>query len=415
MSQFTFIARTQDGKRKEGSIEATNINKASEKLTSQDLIVVKLTERDSSFDFMGPFLDRLSLKLEKLKTRIPLKTLVFFTRQLSTMFAAGLTIEKSLFFLSEEEKNKKFKKILQDTELNIKRGLQLSDSLEKHPGAFNNLYISLVRAGEVSGKLAETLEELALYLESVEETQRKVKSAMYYPIFIIGFLIVMLLVTFTFIIPEFEAVYRQMGQEELPFYTEIMLWIADVMQKNFMLILLSITFMSMFFWSISLTDKGSLLKDKFLLRIPIFGKIIEQGALSKFNKTFGILIGAGVSVLDSMNLISRVVDNRVFEIAVTKASKQIENGITISQALKNTGQFPPIMIQLLKTGEETGEIDNLALRASEFYTKQVNAIVDRLTSLIEPLLIVLVGGVIGVIVVVTYLPIFNIGQTFINK
>ena len=415
MGQFTFIARTQDGKRKEGSIEAANINKASEKLTSQDLIVVKLTERDSSFDFMGPFLDRLSLKLEKLKTRIPLKTLVFFTRQLSTMFAAGLTIEKSLFFLSEEEKNKKFKKILQDTELNIKRGLQLSDSLEKHPGAFNNLYISLVRAGEVSGKLAETLEELALYLESVEETQRKVKSAMYYPIFIIGFLIVMLLVTFTFIIPEFEAVYRQMGQEELPFYTEIMLWIADILQKNFMLILLSITFMTMFFWSISLTDKGSLLKDRFLLRVPIFGKIIEQGALSKFNKTFGILIGAGVSVLDSMSLISRVVDNRVFEIAVIKASKQIENGITISQALKNTGQFPPIMIQLLKTGEETGEIDNLALRASEFYTKQVNAIVDRLTSLIEPLLIVLVGGVIGIIVVVTYLPIFNIGQTFINK
>ncbi|MAX09996.1 MAG: pilus assembly protein PilC [Candidatus Marinimicrobia bacterium] len=415
MSQFTFIARTQDGKRKEGSIEAANINKASEKLTSQDLIVVKLTERDSSFDFMGPFLDRLSLKLEKLKTRLPLKTLVFFTRQLSTMFAAGLTIEKSLFFLAEEEKNKKFKKILHDIELNIKRGLQLSDSLEKHPGVFNNLYISLVRAGEVSGKLAETLEELALYLESVEETQRKVKSAMYYPIFIIGFLIVMLLVTFTFIIPEFESVYRQMGQEELPFYTEVMLWIADAMQKNFMLILLSISFMTLFFWSISLTDKGSLLKDKFLLKVPIFGKIIEQGALSKFNKTFGILIGAGVSVLDSMSLISRVVDNRVFEIAVIKASKQIENGITISQALKNTDQFPPIMIQLLKTGEETGEIDNLALRASEFYTKQVNAIVDRLTSLIEPLLIVLVGGVIGVIVVVTYLPIFNIGQTFINK
>ena len=415
MGQFTFIARTQDGKRKEGSIEAANINKASEKLTSQDLIVVKLTERDSSFDFMGPFLDRLSLKLEKLKTRIPLKTLVFFTRQLSTMFAAGLTIEKSLFFLAEEEKNKKFKNILQDIELNIKRGLQLSDCLEKHPGVFNNLYISLVRAGEVSGKLAETLEELALYLESVEETQRKVKSAMYYPIFIIGFLIVMLLVTFTFIIPEFEAVYRQMGQEELPFYTEIMLWIAAIMQENFFLILLSITSFSLFFWSISLTDRGSLLKDRILLRVPIFGKIIEQGALSKFNKTFGILIGAGVSVLDSMSLISRVVDNRVFEIAVNKASNQIENGITISQALKNTGQFPPIMIQLLKTGEETGEIDNLALRASEFYTKQVNAIVDRLTSLIEPLLIVLVGGVIGIIVVVTYLPIFNIGQTFINK
>ena len=173
MPQFDFIVRTQEGKRKEGSIDASNINRASEKLIAQDLTVIKLTERDSSFDFMGPFLDRLTLKVERLKTRIPLKTLVFFTRQLATMFEAGLTIEKSIFFLAEEEKNKKFKKILEDIELNIKRGLQLSDCLEKHPGVFDNLYISLVRAGEVSGQLAETLKELATYLESVDDTQRK--------------------------------------------------------------------------------------------------------------------------------------------------------------------------------------------------------------------------------------------------
>ena len=168
-------------------------------------------------------------------------------------------------------------------------------------------------------------------------------------------------------------------------------------------------------WLFTLTDRGSLIKDSFLLRVPIFGKIIEQGALSKFNKTFGILIGAGVSVLDSMKLISKVVDNRVYELAVNQSSKQIENGVTISQALKNTDKFPPIMIQLIKTGEETGEIDTLALRASEFYTKQVNAIVDRLTSLIEPVLIVVVGVVIGIIVVVTYLPIFDFGTTFMNQ
>ena len=417
MPQFTFIARTEDGKRKEGSIDAKNINRASEKLKNQNLIVIKLTERDESFDFMGPFLDRLSLKLEKLKTRIPLKSLVFFTRQLSTMFAAGLTIEKSFFFLAEEEKNKKFKKILEDIELNIKRGLQLSDCLEKHPGVFSNLYVSLVRAGEVSGQLSQTLEELAVYLESVDDTQRKVKSAMYYPTFIIGFLVIMLFVTFTFIIPSFENVYKSMdptGEKGLPVYTEAMLWLGAKTQENIVLILGSFVSVFLLFWTFSLTDRGSLLKDRILLKIPIFGRIIEQGALSKFNKTFGILIGAGVSVLDSMKLISRVVDNRVFEIAVNKSAKQIENGITISQALKNSEKFPPIMIQLIKTGEETGEIDNLALRASEFYTKQVNAIVDRLTSLIEPILIVVVGVVIGIIVVVTYLPIFDFGTTFMN-
>tara|TARA_B100002052_G_scaffold107533_1_gene99061 strand:+ start:301 stop:1560 length:1260 start_codon:yes stop_codon:yes gene_type:complete len=418
MPQFDFIARTQDGKRKEGSIDASNINRASEKLTNQDLIVIKLTERDSSFDFMGPFLDRLTLKIERLKTRIPLKTLVFFTRQLATMFEAGLTIEKSIFFLAEEEKNKKFKKILEDIELNIKRGLQLSDCLEKHPGVFDNLYISLVRAGEVSGQLAETLKELATYLESVDDTQRKVKSAMYYPTFILGFLVVMLFVTFTFIIPSFENVYKSMdpsGEKGLPVYTQAMLWLGAKMQENLFTILISFFSVSLSLWFITLTDKGSLLKDKFLLKVPIFGQIIEQGALSKFNKTFGILIGAGVSVLDSMKLISKVVDNRVYEIAVNNASNQIENGITISQALKNTDKFPPIMIQLIKTGEETGEIDTLALRASEFYTKQVNSIVDRLTSLIEPILIVVVGVVIGIIVVVTYLPIFDFGTTFMQS
>ena len=414
MPEFSFIARTEDGKRKEGSINASNINEASNNLSKQNLTVVKLTERDASFDFAGPFLDRLSLKIEKLKTRVPLKTLVFFTRQLSTMFAAGLTIEKSFFFLAQEEKNKKFKKVLEDIELNIKRGLQLSDCLEKHPGVFSNLYISLVRAGEISGQLSETLDELARYLESVEDTQRKVKSAMYYPIFIVGFLMVMLFVTFTFIIPEFAKVYEQINAE-LPFYTTAMIDLSVWMRANLLFLFFSISSTILFFWVLSLTDKGSLIKDKIVLKIPIFGKIIDQGALSKFSKTFGILIGAGVSVLDAMHLISKVVDNRVFEIAVNKASKQIENGVNISQALKNTEQFPPIMIQLLKTGEETGEIDNLALKASDFYTKQVNSIVDRLTSLIEPLLIVAVGVVIGIIVVVTYLPIFSFGTEMMQN
>ena len=248
MPDFSFIARTEDGKRKEGSITASNINEASNNLSAQNLTVVKLTERDTSFDFAGPFLDRLSLKLEKLKTRVPLKTIVFFTRQLSTMFAAGLTIEKSFYFLAQEEKNKKFKKVLEDIELNIKRGLQLSDCLEKHPGVFSNLYISLVRAGEISGQLSETLDELARYLESVEDTQRKVKSAMYYPIFIIAFLIVMLFVTFTFIIPEFSKVYEQINAE-LPFYTTAMIDLSVWIRSNLLLIFLSTFSSVLFLWT----------------------------------------------------------------------------------------------------------------------------------------------------------------------
>ena len=409
MAQFNYIVRTQNGSRQEGSIDAANINEATEKLHTEGLTVVKINERDTSFDFLTPFLERLNLEIEKFKNRIPLSTLVFFTRQLATMFASGLTIERSLFFLEKEEKSKKFKKILNTIEANIRRGLLLSDALERHPGVFFNLYIALVRAGEVSGKLAETLEELSAYMENVEDTQRKVKSAMYYPVFIIGFLFFMMFVTFTFIIPQFKSVYDQLGSD-LPYYTILLVNISQWFQSNFLSLTFLIFLGLIVLWLLSLTDSGRLTRDRLFLKTPIFGGLIEQSILSKFSKTFGILVGSGVSIMDSMDLLEKVVDNRVFELAIKKASKNIESGVNISTALKETGEFPPILIQLLATGEETGEIDNLALKASEFYTKQVNAIVDRLTSIIEPLLIVLVGAVIGGIVIVTYLPIFHFGE-----
>ena len=409
MAEFSYIARDEKGYRQTGNISSENYNTAVDKLQNDGLTIVKLTERDASFDFIKPFINRLSLEIETFKNKVPLSVLVFFTRQISTMFSAGLTIERALYFLSEEEKNKKFKKVLIKVAEDVKKGLLLSDALERHPGVFSNLYISLVRAGEVSGKLAETLEELSIYLESVEDTQRKVKSAMYYPVFIIIFLFVVLTFTFGYLIPKFKNVYDQLGSE-LPYYTVLFVNFSVWLQNNFLSIFAVFILTILSIWIFTLTDTGRLIRDKILLKVPIFGNLIEQNTLSKFSKTFGILISAGVSVLDSMGLIVKVVDNRVFELAVIDASKNIENGVSISESLKNTGVFPPIMIQLLSTGEETGEIDNLSLKASDFYTKQVNAIVDRLTSLIEPLLIVLVGVVIGGVIVVTYLPIFNFGS-----
>ena len=409
MAEFSYIARDEKGYRQTGNISSENYNTAVDKLQNDGLTIVKLTERDASFDFIKPFINRLSLEIETFKNKVPLNVLVFFTRQISTMFSAGLTIERALYFLSEEEKNKKFKKVLIKVAGDVKKGLLLSDALERHPGVFSNLYISLVRAGEVSGKLAETLEELSIYLESVEDTQRKVKSAMYYPVFIIIFLFVVLTFTFGYLIPKFKNVYDQLGSE-LPYYTVLFVNFSVWLQNNFLSIFAVFILTVLSMWIFTLTDTGRLIRDKILLKVPIFGNLIEQNTLSKFSKTFGILISAGVSVLDSMGLIVKVVDNRVFELAVIDASKNIENGVSISESLKNTGVFPPIMIQLLSTGEETGEIDNLSLKASDFYTKQVNAIVDRLTSLIEPLLIVLVGVVIGGVIVVTYLPIFNFGS-----
>ena len=409
MSEFSYIARTEDGSRKEGLLEAKNYNAAAEMLQNKQLVIIKLSERDASFDFMGPFLERINTSVDKFKNSIPLTTIVFFTRQLSTMFSAGLTVEKSLYFLSQEEKNQKFKKILNNIEKSIQRGSLLSDALLKHKGTFSNLYISLIKAGEVSGKLSETLEELSLYLETVEDTQRKVKSAMYYPIFILLFLDIVLFATFSILIPQFASVYETLGSE-LPAYTTMLVDFGEWFNNNLFSVLSTGFFTFIGLWIFTLTDTGLLIKDRILLRLPILGKLIEQNIMAKFSKTFGILTGAGVSVLETMQLIGRVVDNRHYELALIDASKNIENGLNISAALRETGIFPSILLQLLSTGEETGEIDNLALKASTFYTKQVNAIVDRLTSLLEPLMIILVGGVIGFIIVVLYLPIFHFGS-----
>ncbi len=411
MPEFSYIARTQEGVRKEDIISAKNINAASELLVAENLSVVKITERDTSFDFMGPFMERFNLSIDKFKNRIPLTNLVFFTRQLSTMFNAGLTLEKAITFLSKEEKHKGFKKVITEIESDVKKGLLLSDALNRHAGVFNNLYVSLVQAGEVSGKLATTLEELAKYLEAMEDTQRKVKSAMYYPTFILIFLGLVMVVLFAFIIPQFTSVYDQLNAD-LPVYTQMLLDTGDWLSNNLLTFFSVITFSLIAIWLIFLTDRGRLFRDNMLLKLPIFGSIFNQSVLSKFGKTFGILVGSGISVIETMNLVKKVVENRVYELAIEKAAKQIENGSSISDALKLTDIFPGVLIQLMNTGEETGEIDKLAIKASDFYAKQVDAIVDRLTSIIEPALIILIGVIIGVVLVAVYMPIFKFGNAF---
>ncbi|NOZ09007.1 MAG: type II secretion system F family protein [FCB group bacterium] len=409
MPTFTYLIRTPDGIRQEGEIEAANIVDATDILRKNDQIVVKISEKDTSIDFLTPFILRFNHAMSRLKARVPLNNIVFFTRQLATMFAAGLTIERALHFLSTEEKHKKFKAVVIKLENDVKKGMQLSDALERHPGVFSNLYIALVSAGEVSGKLSETLDDLASYLETLEDTRRKVKSALYYPIFILVFLFCALLFMFTKIIPKFAEIYDQLGSA-LPFYTRVMTGIADWVTRNIVAVLFITFVVLLLSWLFTLTDSGRLIWDRFTMRIPIFGKMIRQSILAKFTKTFGILISAGVSVLEALGLTAKVVGNRVFELAIAQASDDIENGINISRALKDTTAFPPIMIQLISTGEETGEIDQLSLKASEFYTKQVNATIDRLTSILEPIMLLLVAMVIGMVVIATYLPIFQVGQ-----
>jgi len=408
MAVFQYVLKDTSGDRKEGEIKAATLDTAIQTLTAQDQVIITIKEQDTSWDFLGPFLDEINLSFERLKNRIPLTNLVFFTRQLATMFSAGLTIERSVQGLAADEKHPRLKKVLNKVVQNVRQGLNLSASFQRHPGVFNNLYIAMIKAGEISGNLDEILDHLATYLENIDDTRRKVRSAMTYPIFMLVFMATMITAMFIWIIPKFTDVYSQLGSK-LPKATQTLVALSEWVSSNFG----SILFFSFIFivsiWMISKTRKGGFFVDSLILKLPVFGSLNKQAILNKFCKTFGILVGAGVPVLESTLLLSKVVDNRVYEEATLDASKDIREGYNISTALRRTEVFPSIMLQLTSTGEETGELGDLLDRAADYYYKQVNVLVDRMTTLIEPLLILAVGVVIAIMVIVTYLPVFYLG------
>ena len=409
MSVFQYLIKDLEGKRKEGEIRAESLDLAVLKLTTGGQMVISLKEADDTLDFLGPFLDEIQLSIEKIKNRIPLSNIVFFTRQLATMFSAGLTLERAIQSLSVEEKHKKFKKTLITVGDNIRKGMNLSESLTRHPGVFNNLFVAMTKAGEVSGKLNEILDQLASYLENLDDTRRKVKSAMNYPVFMVIFLGMMLSAMFLWIIPKFSDVYAQLGAN-LPLATrKLMEFSAWFSQNAGIMIFVFLVFMFVL-WLISKTQRGGFVLDAIKLKLPVFGALINQSILNKFCKTFGILLAAGVPVLESTSLLKKVVENKVYEKAIADASDYIRDGYNISTALRRTEVFPSILLQLASTGEETGELDDLLDRAADYYQKQVNALVDRMTTLIEPLLILVVGAVIALMVVLTYQPVFHLGS-----
>ena len=409
MSVFQYLIKDLEGKRQEGEIRAESLDLAVQKLTTGGQMVISLKEADDTLDFLGPFLDEIQLSIEKIKNRIPLSNIVFFTRQLATMFSAGLTLERAIQSLSVEEKHKKFKKTLITVGDNIRKGMNLSESLTRHPGVFNNLFVAMTKAGEVSGNLNEILDQLASYLENLDDTRRKVKSAMNYPVFMVIFLGVMLSAMFLWIIPKFSDVYAQLGAN-LPLATrKLMEFSAWFSQNAGIMIFVFLVFMFVL-WLISKTQRGGFVLDAIKLKLPVFGALINQSILNKFCKTFGILLGAGVPVLESTALLKKVVENKVYEKAIADASDYIRDGYNISTALRRTEVFPSILLQLASTGEDTGELDDLLDRAADYYQKQVNALVERMTTLIEPLLILVVGAVIALMVVLTYLPVFHLGS-----
>jgi type IV pilus assembly protein PilC len=412
MATFSYVVKDSKGNKHEGTIAANSLDAALNKLreSGQTVISVLDTKIAEAGKQRGLF-DEIQLYIHKLRTQVPLGTLVFFTRQMATMFSAGLTIEKALNNLLYEESNKKFKKVVAQLLNDVKKGFSLSDAMERHPGVFSPLYIALVRSGEISGSLHGVLEELSDYLEFIQDTKRKILSAMSYPAFVVVVLTGLTVVLMTWVVPMFEGVYAKFNAK-LPVPTQILIRISDLITANFFYSLIGVAVLVVGFIVVSLTETGRKVIDRVKLKIPIINTIIINSLMSKFCRTFGMLLGAGVPVVDSMNLVYRVMDNVHYKAAVREATGLIRDGFSIAASLKKTDTFPNTLISLAATGEETGDMDKMLSKAAGFYDKQLEAVITRLTSLIEPMLIVLIAIVIGTIVIIIYLPVFYLGFAF---
>ena len=273
----------------------------------------------------------------------------------------------------------------------------------------NPLYVALVKAGEVSGTLHTILDELSDYLEKIEDTRRKVYSAMAYPIFIVIFLAFVVWGMFYYIIPMFARVYADFNAE-LPVPTRVAIAVSNYITSHAFMTILLLVAAAFGFFLFYLTDRGRYIVDKVKLKIPVIGGVISNSIMSKFARTFSILMAAGVPIMDTMELTENVVQNAVVEGGVRIARVMVKEGYGVANAFRKTGLFPPPLLQMLSTGEETGDMDKLLGKAAQFYEKLVDSVIERLTSLIEPLLIVIMAAIVGTIIVVIYLPIFDLGE-----
>jgi type II secretory pathway component PulF len=410
MPNFAYIVKDAKGARVEGLIKADTLDMAVDKLAKEGSTIISVkAAAEGAFKGKLSLFDKIMLTIYKIRTGVSLKTLVFFTRQLSTMFSAGLTIEKAITDLEKEEKHKKFAKVLRRLSDDIRKGYSLSEAMEQHPGVFNPLYVALVKAGEVSGTLHTVLDELSDYLEKIEDTRRKVVSAMAYPVFIMVFLAGVVWAMFYYIIPLFARVYADFDAD-LPAPTLLAIAISNFVNDNIFLTILILIAAVMAVFLVYLTDRGRYIMDSFKLKIPVIGKVFSNSIMSKFARTFSILMAAGVPIMDTMELTENVVQNAVVEGGVRRARVMVKEGYGVANAFRRTGMFPPTLLQMIATGEETGDMDKLLGKAAQFYEKLVDSVIDRLTSLIEPLLIVIMAAIVGSIIVVIYLPIFDLGE-----
>ena len=399
MPIYKWEGKTAKGAVKKGEMEAPGEAAIRIHLRQQNIIPTKISSKGKEIRISLPFL----------KQKVNQRSVAVFTRQLATMIDAGLPLVQSLEILSSQQDNKLFKNVIRQIKEDVEGGSTFAGALTKHPSAFNELYTNLVVAGEEGGILDNILNRLASYIEKAEALKKKVKSALVYPSTIIGVAVIVVMILMIFVIPVFESMFKSAGQS-LPLPTLIVLTISKMIKKYVLIFIPAFVLLIYLFKKYYQTQNGRAVVDSLLLKLPVFGPLLKKIAVARFSRTLGTLVSSGVPILDGLTIVSRTSGNRTIETAILSARASIREGETIAEPLGRSGIFPPMVIQMIAVGESTGALDSMLSKIAEFYEEEVDVAVANLTSLLEPLLMVFFGVVIGGVVIAMYLPIFNMAN-----
>jgi len=394
MPVFEYTGKTLGGKQVQGELKAKNRAELERFLRGNRILVSTVSKKPQQIQIkFGSGIKKIDISR--------------FTRQFATMISAGLPMVQCLDILGTQMESAEFRKIIMKVKDSVQSGMTLSEGLGKHKKAFDELYVNMVEAGEIGGALDTILVRLAQYREKADKLTRKVKGAMVYPLVV---MIVAVGVTFAmlrFIVPVFAKMFGGLGAE-LPAPTRFILGISNFLKDQTLVILFIIVIAIIGFKLFLRNPKGRLMFDSFKLKMPLLGSLVRKSAVSRFTRTLATLLSSGVSILDALNITAKTSGNMVLQNAINKSMVSIAEGETITQPLKDSGVFPPMVTQMISVGEKTGGMDDMLSKIADFYDEEVDAAVSALTSIIEPVVIVFLGGMIGAIMIAMYLPMFDI-------
>ena len=394
---YQYKVRDKSGNLVTGTLVADNERLVLERLREMGYTPLEVGKEKKGLNF------EINIRPGKVK----LKEIAVFSRQFATMVNSGLPILRALTILADQTDNAELAKVLMVVRNDVEQGASLSAAMAKHEKVFNELYIAMVKSGETGGMLDDVMLRLASLLEREVHLRQKIKSAMTYPVAVVALVVLIMSAMLLFVVPQFKSIYSQLGGT-LPMPTRVLMAMSDAVKKYWYVFIAGSFAFSFFLKRYKKTESGRATIDAFKLKVPVFGPLFHKTALSRFSSTAGMLLRSGVPILQALDIVADTVNNRVMSKAVIDVQASVREGESIAKPLAKHAVFPPMVVQMLAVGEETGQIDTMLDKVATFYDNEVEASVDALTSLIEPLLIAFIGGAVGAAVIALYMPMFNI-------